>query len=89
MADLGGAADADIRKAGRWDMSSMTKHYLTSLPRETMRVLAGFPAQAGSYFIARDIDPPQHLEALIFPQASIWWVKLHLLQCPQINCEGK
>lgn len=49
MADLPGASETDIRRGGRWDMSSMTHHYLTTLPRETMRVLADFPAQSQQF----------------------------------------
>lgn len=72
MADLLGASESDIRRGGRWDMSSMTQHYLTTLPRETMRVLAGFPAASGQFWIARDLDPPEELEAMVFPQAALW-----------------
>lgn len=72
MADLLGASESDIRRGGRWDMSSMTQHYLTTLPRETMRVLAGFPAASGQFWIARDLDPPAELERMVFPQAALW-----------------
>lgn len=74
MAELGGASETDIRRGGRWDMSSMAQHYLTTLPRETMRVLAGFPAASGQFWLARDLDPPEELERLVFPQASLWFV---------------
>lgn len=80
MADLGGASETDIRRGGRWDMSSMAQHYLTTLPRETMRVLAGFPASAGQFWLARDIDPPEGLENSIFPQAKLWCIILCNLQ---------
>ena len=72
MADLQGASERDIARAGRWDMSAMTQYYLTTLPRETMHVLAGFTVERGSFWIARDLDPPEQLEAMIFPQASLW-----------------
>ncbi|OWZ02399.1 hypothetical protein PHMEG_00026051 [Phytophthora megakarya] len=42
MADLGGASEAQIRRLGRWNNQAMEKCYLTSLPREAMRTLAGF-----------------------------------------------
>ena len=74
MADLFGASETDIRRGGRWDMSSMAQHYLTTLPRETMRSLAGFPAVSGQFWIPRDLDPPAELEALVFPQAALWYV---------------
>jgi hypothetical protein len=72
MADLFGASETDIRRGGRWDMSSMAQHYLTTLPRETMRVLAGFPANPGQFWLERDLDPPEELESLVFPQAALW-----------------
>ena len=74
MADLFEASETDIRRGGRWDMSSMAQHYLTTLPRETMRSLAGFPAASGQFWIPRDLDPPSELEALVFPQAALWYV---------------
>jgi integrase len=72
MADLQGASERDIARAGRWDMSAMTQYYLTTLSRETMRVLAGFSVERGSFWIARDLDPPKELEDMIFPQATSW-----------------
>jgi hypothetical protein len=91
MADLGGAAEAEINRAGRWDSSAMTQYYLTAInragrwdssamtqyyltamPRMTMRVLAGFSPTPGTYFIARDIEPPEELESMVFPDANLW-----------------
>ncbi|OWZ09550.1 hypothetical protein PHMEG_00017727 [Phytophthora megakarya] len=51
MADLGGASESQIRHLGRWNTNqSMEKCYLTSLPREVMRTLAGFEPSRGSFF---------------------------------------
>ncbi|OWY97418.1 hypothetical protein PHMEG_00032054 [Phytophthora megakarya] len=51
MADLGGASESQIRRLGRWNNNqSMEKCYLTSLPREAMRTLAGFEPNRGSFF---------------------------------------
>jgi hypothetical protein len=75
MADLFGASETDIRRGGRWDMSSMAQHYLTTLPRETIRVLAGFPSAPGQFWLERDLDPPEELERLVFPQAVLWYVE--------------
>lgn len=72
MADLGGASEADINRAGRWDSSAMTQYYLTTMPRMTMRVLAGFALNPGTYFIPRDIDPLQELEHMVFPDVDLW-----------------
>jgi hypothetical protein len=72
MADLGGASESDISRAGRWDMSCMNQYYLTTLPRETMRVLAGFTAEPGTFWLARDVDPPSALEKMVFPDVDLW-----------------
>lgn len=71
MADLGGAAEAEINRAGRWDSSAMTQYYLMTMPRMTVRVLAGFSPTPGTYFIARDIEPPEELESMVFPDANL------------------
>ncbi|ETO67568.1 hypothetical protein F444_15520 [Phytophthora nicotianae P1976] len=73
MADLGGASESQIRRLGRWNNQSMEKYYLTSLPREAMRTLAGFDSSRGSYFVARaSAEPPQCLLRQIFPQLEMW-----------------
>ena len=72
MADLKGASERDIARAGRWDMSAMTQYYLTTLPRETMRVLAGFTVERGSFWILRDLEPPLELQERVLPPVSVW-----------------
>lgn len=39
-----------------------------------MRVLAGFAAKPGICWLARDIDPPEALEKMVFPDVDLWWV---------------
>lgn len=82
MADLGGASESDIGRAGRWDVSCMNQYYLTTLPRGTMRVLAGFTADPGTFWIARDIDPPEELEAMVFPDVDRWYAMNTLFCLP-------
>jgi Centromere DNA-binding protein complex CBF3 subunit, domain 2 len=72
MADLLGASESALRRGGRWDVSAMNPHYLTTLPRECMRVLAGCPASPGGYFIARNLDPAEELLKQVFPRADAW-----------------
>ncbi|GAA5919811.1 hypothetical protein JCM5296_002035, partial [Sporobolomyces johnsonii] len=72
MADLGGAAKADIRQAGRWNVDAVDRCYLTGLAREVIRVQAGFESRKGTYFLRRDIDPPAELERQVFPEADEW-----------------
>ncbi len=77
MADIQGAPDNDIRRAGRWNQEAMESCYLTSLPRQAMRVLAGFPTERGSFYIERAlVDPPQSLQEKVFPEIDQW---LHLI----------
>ncbi|KAK4700175.1 hypothetical protein P7C70_g6078, partial [Phenoliferia sp. Uapishka_3] len=72
MADLGGASQDSIRRAGRWDQSSLSNCYLTTLPRESMRALAQFSSTGGDFYLERDIKVPDQLLALVFPQADVW-----------------
>ena len=51
----------------------MTGCYLTSLPFEFMRGQADFePSYASSYFVARDILPPERLRRLVWPDLDRW-----------------
>jgi len=51
----------------------MTGCYLTSLPFEFMRGQADFePGYASSYFVARDIQPPESLRRLVWPDLDRW-----------------
>ncbi|KAJ8576337.1 hypothetical protein ON010_g2882 [Phytophthora cinnamomi] len=50
MADVAGASESQIRRLGRWNNQAMQKCYLTSLPREAMRTLAGFDAARRQVF---------------------------------------
>ena len=77
MADLDGADESQIRRLGRWNNTTMNGAYLTSLPREVMRVLAGFPSQQGHFFLPRAaVAPPPELCAKVFPQVDYWLEKI-------------
>jgi len=69
MAELRGADLADIRRAGRWANGALENCYLTQMPRQTMRVLAGFKEERGCFFLKRaSIDPAEPLQQQLFPQ---------------------
>lgn len=72
MADLAGAPENDIRRAGRWNMQVIDKSYLTTLPRSVMRAHAGFPGKPGRFRLARDVPPPSSLVDQIFPDTLEW-----------------
>lgn len=68
-----GAAYAQISQAGRWAQSILVKAYLTHLPREFMRIVAGFTASAGDYFLARAAhEPPHALQKQLWPWIEEW-----------------
>lgn len=89
MADLGGASEAQIRRLGRWNNQAMEKCYLTSLPREAMRTLAGFEPCRGSFYLARaSVEPPVSLQHLIFPAVESWMEKMDTGLCEQSIAGG-
>ncbi|KAG2215396.1 hypothetical protein INT45_009470 [Circinella minor] len=72
-------ADQDVPdneqwRIGRWGSDRMVGCYLTSLPKQAMRALAGFYSQkAGAFWLPRSaVDPPQELQRLIFPKIEYW-----------------
>ncbi|OWZ01331.1 LOW QUALITY PROTEIN: hypothetical protein PHMEG_00027304 [Phytophthora megakarya] len=67
----------------------MEKCYLTSLPREAMRTLAGFEPARGSFYIARaSLDPPELVQKQIFPLVEEWKLKLDQGSCEQTIAAG-
>jgi hypothetical protein len=68
-----GSSLAQISQAGRWNQSMLCQAYLTHLPRQFMRVVAGFSATAGDYFLARAAhEPPLHLQQQLWPWIEEW-----------------
>jgi len=90
MAELAGASEAQIRKLGRWNNQAMEKCYLTTLPLQAMRVLAGFQGEKGHFYLPRmTLSPPAALQSMIFPEADIWLGKLERNECePNIAAAG-
>ncbi|KAF1316118.1 Short-chain dehydrogenase, partial [Globisporangium splendens] len=67
MAELQGADEAQIRRAGRWNSEKMEGCYLTTLARKAMRALAGFPTKGGSYWLPRaSITPSDKLQKMVY-----------------------
>jgi len=68
LAELQGADENQIRRAGRWNGERMESCYLTTLPRKAIRALAGFPTKGGGYWLERaSIVPSSELQKMIFP----------------------
>lgn len=77
MCDLGGVEDASIRRLGRWNSDSMNGAYVTGLPREALRSLAGFGKAKGNLYLPRsNFVPPAELQKKVFPPVDEWLDKL-------------
>lgn len=69
IAELHGTSEGECRRLGRWNNQAMEGCYLSSIPREAVRSLAGFPPKLKSFFLKRAaLDPPEELQRMIFPQ---------------------
>ncbi|SAL99119.1 hypothetical protein [Absidia glauca] len=57
-----------IRRHGRWDNITINGAYLTNLPRELVRSMAGFPTYVRFFYLARAaLNPPTSLYEKLFP----------------------
>ncbi len=48
--ELSDASESQIRRAGRWNTDALSTSYLTHLPLEFVRVMAGFKSAPGDFF---------------------------------------
>lgn len=73
-AELNGVSEAQIRRAERWNNDSLTTSYLSHLPREFVRSMAGFETfNQGNYYLPRaKISPPQSLLDVLWPWVDEW-----------------
>jgi hypothetical protein len=67
-------SDNQQRRVGLWGTDRMVEFYLHSLPKQSVRPLAGFCApHAGNFYLARAaIDPPEELQRMVFPDVEFW-----------------
>ncbi|SAM03875.1 hypothetical protein [Absidia glauca] len=57
-----------IRRQGRWNNTTINDAYLTNLPRELVRSMAGFPTYGRFFYLARAaLNPPTSLCKKLFP----------------------
>lgn len=88
-AETHGTSLAQISQAGRWNQSVLVKAYLTHLPRQFMRVVAGFSSAAGDYFLPRAAhEPPQHLQKQLWPWIEEWELRLEARACRRDWAQG-
>ena len=73
-AELAGVTESQIRRAGRWNNDALTNCYLSNIPLEFVRSMAGFPpAQPGNYFLPRTkVTPPENLIRAVWPWVDQW-----------------
>ena len=73
-AELAGVSEAQIRRAGRWNNDALTNCYLSHIPLEFVRSMAGFPpTQAGNYYLPRaKVHPPESLLQAVWPWVDQW-----------------
>lgn len=73
-----GVSGDQQRQVGRWGADRMVGCYLSGLPVDAIKVLAGFSTRKGDYFINRDcVSPPDELKKMVFPQIEHWKEKFH------------
>ncbi|SAL95289.1 hypothetical protein [Absidia glauca] len=57
-----------MRRQGRWNNTTINGAYLTNLPRELVRSMAGFPTYGRFFYLARaSLNPPTSLCKKLFP----------------------
>jgi hypothetical protein len=72
-ARIHGVAIDQISSAGHWNHSALHQSYLTHLPRDFLKIVAGFSASKGDYYLVRaNIRPPASLQAQIWPWIEDW-----------------
>jgi len=72
-AETYGTSLAQISQASRWNQSVLCQAYLTHLPRQFMRIVAGFSGSPGDYFLARAVqEPPAALQSQLWPWIEEW-----------------
>jgi hypothetical protein len=72
-AETHGTSLTQISQAGRWNQSVLCQAYLTHLPRQFMRIVAGFSSTPGDYFLPRAVsEPPAALQRQLWPWIEEW-----------------
>ena len=74
QAELEGVPEAQIRRAGQWNTDALSNCYLSHLPRDFVRSMAGFdPARQGNYYVPRTkVTPPLALLSAVWPWLDQW-----------------
>jgi hypothetical protein len=88
-AEIRGTSLGQISQAGRWNQSILCQAYLTHLPRQFMRVVAGFSPSAGDYYLARAAhEPPHRLQKQLWPWIEEWEARFEARACRRTWAQG-
>ena len=79
-----------ISQTGRWNQSMLVKAYATHLPRQFMRIVAGFSSSSGGdYFLPRaTYEPPSMLQKRLWPWIEEWETRFEARARRQRWAEG-
>ncbi|KAG2211410.1 hypothetical protein INT45_002409 [Circinella minor] len=78
MADIRGAGESDIRRAGRWTSDALESAYLTNLPRVLLRFMTGFHKDGGRFYLRCAIEKPEpELCRKVFPMVEVWQERIN------------
>ena len=81
--------DQQIARAGLWTGSSMVQSYLTGLPLQFIRSMAGFGTKPGKFYLPRaNHVPPLTLQQQVFPWVEQWEERVRLLRQGKVWSEG-
>lgn len=72
MADFCGVSESQIKRMGQWNQDTMNNAYLNSLPREIMRVFAGFDNDSRYRLPRATEEPCDELKRMVFPWVEEW-----------------
>jgi Centromere DNA-binding protein complex CBF3 subunit, domain 2/Transcriptional activator of glycolytic enzymes len=87
-AEVEGVAESQIRRAGRWGGPQAVDTYLAGFPLVFMRKMAGFPEEAGSFYLPRaEVEPPPALTREIYPEVDEWLAKMEAFQAGSVHNE--
>lgn len=71
--EINGASEHQIRRAGGWNTDALSTSYLTHLPLEFVRVMAGFKPAPGDFYLPRaKVEPPLSLVQSLWPWVDQW-----------------
>lgn len=72
LAEINGADEDAIKRAGRWSSGVVESSYLTKFPMAAIRAIAGWNPQGGDFYLARYVEVPESLQKKLYPWVDQW-----------------